>query len=74
MIVGRQSCDTRKLEGAAMDTGNPEFGGTEALVIFDNVFIPNDRIYLNGEFEFAGVLVERLQAIIDNRMVAVKLA
>ena len=59
MIVGRQSCDTRKLEGAAMDTGNPEFGGTEALVIFDNVFIPNDRIYLNGEFEFAGVLVER---------------
>ena len=59
MIVGRQSCDTRKLEGAVMDTGNPEFGGTEALVIFDNVFIPNDRIFLNGEFEYAGVLVER---------------
>lgn len=59
MIVGRQSCDTRKMEGAPMDTGNPGFGGTEALVIFDNVFIPNDRIFLNGEFEFAGVLVER---------------
>ena len=59
MIVGRQSCDTRKLEGAEMDTGNPEFGGTEALVIFDNVFIPNENIYLNGEYEFAGVLVER---------------
>lgn len=59
MIVGRQSCDTRKLEGAEMDTGNPTFGGMEALVIFDDVFIPNDRIYLNGEFEFAGVLVER---------------
>ena len=42
-----------------MDTGNPEFGGTEALVIFDNVFIPNENIYLNGEYEFAGVLVER---------------
>ena len=40
MIVGRQSCDTRKLEGSAMDTGNPEFGGTEALVVFDDVFIP----------------------------------
>ena len=39
MIVGRQSCDTRKVEGAPMDTGNPEFGGTEALVIFDNVFL-----------------------------------
>lgn len=59
MIVGRQSCDTRKLEGSAMDTGNPEFGGTEALVVFDDVFIPNDRIFLNGEFEYAGVLVER---------------
>lgn len=59
MIVGRQSCDTRKLEGAPMDAGNPEFGGTEALVIFDDVFIPNDHIFLNGEFEFAGALVER---------------
>lgn len=59
MIVGRQSCDTRKLEGTAMDTGNPTFGGMEALVIFDNVFIPNEQIYLNGEFEYAGVLVER---------------
>ena len=59
MIVGRQSCDTRKMEGAPMDAGNPEFGGTEALVIFDNVFIPNENIYLNGEYEFAGVLVER---------------
>ena len=59
MIVGRQSCDTRKTEGAPMDTGNPTFGGTEALVIFDNVFIPNDHIFLNGEYEYAGVLVER---------------
>ncbi|MEE3362803.1 MAG: 4-hydroxyphenylacetate 3-hydroxylase family protein [Anaerovoracaceae bacterium] len=59
MIIGRQSCDTRKLEGAAMDTGNPTFGGVEALVIFDNVFVPNDRIFMNGETEFAGMLVER---------------
>ena len=58
MIIGRQSCDTRKLEGADMDTGNPEFG-VEALVVFDDVFVPNDRIFLNGEYEFAGMLVER---------------
>jgi len=31
----------------------------EALTIFDNVFVPNDRIFLNGETEFAGMLVER---------------
>ncbi len=59
MIVGRQSCDTRKLEGSDIDVGNSRFGGMEALVIFDDVFIPNDRIFLNGEAEFAGVLVER---------------
>ena len=59
MIYGRQSCDTRKLEGSEMDVGNPEFGGVEALVIFDDVFVPNDRIFLNGETEFAGMMVER---------------
>ena len=60
MIYGRQSCDTRKLEeGADIDVGNKEFGGHEALMIFDNVFVPNDRIFLNGETEFASILVER---------------
>ena len=59
MIVGRQSCDTRKHEGCQIDVGNCEFGGMEALVIFDNVFVPNDRIFLNGETDFAGMLVER---------------
>jgi 4-hydroxybutyryl-CoA dehydratase/vinylacetyl-CoA-Delta-isomerase len=59
MIVGRQSCDTRKLEGSRLDVGNPEFGGMEALVIFDDVFVPNDRIFMNGEYEFSGMMVER---------------
>ncbi|MCK5779959.1 MAG: 4-hydroxyphenylacetate 3-hydroxylase family protein [Psychrilyobacter sp.] len=59
MIYGRQSCDSRKLEGGSIDVGNPKFGGQEALVVFDDVFIPNERIYLNGEVEFAGMLVER---------------
>ncbi|MDR1831962.1 MAG: 4-hydroxyphenylacetate 3-hydroxylase family protein [Fusobacteriaceae bacterium] len=59
MIIGRQSCDTRKLEGSELDVGNSQFGGMEALTIFDNVFVPNDRIFLNGETEFAGDLVER---------------
>ena len=59
MIIGRQSCDTRKLEGSELDVGNSEFGGVEALVVFNDVFVPNDRIFLNGEHEFAGMLVER---------------
>lgn len=60
MIYGRQSCDTRKMEeGADMDLGNKKFGGQEALVILDDVFIPNEYIFMNGETDFAGMLVER---------------
>ena len=59
MIIGRQSCDTRKLEGSEMDVGNSEFGGVEALVVFDDVFVPNERIFMCGEYDFAGMLVER---------------
>jgi len=59
IIAGRQSCDTRKLEDSQIDVGNREFGGVEALVVFDNVFVPNQRIFMDGETEFAGMLVER---------------
>jgi 4-hydroxybutyryl-CoA dehydratase/vinylacetyl-CoA-Delta-isomerase len=58
-IYGRQSNDLRHLEGFQIDTGNYSFSGQEALIIFDHVFIPNHLIFLNGEYEFAGLLVER---------------
>ena len=61
MIYGRQSCDTRKLEeDASIDVGNAKFGGQEALVVLDHVFIPNEYIFLNGEYEFAGGAVRGL--------------
>ncbi|WP_313758009.1 4-hydroxyphenylacetate 3-hydroxylase N-terminal domain-containing protein, partial [Tissierella sp.] len=60
MIYGRQSCDTRKLEeGADVDLGNANFGGHEALVIFNDVFVPNDRVFMCKEAKYAGMLVER---------------
>ncbi len=59
MIIGRQSCDTRKLEDTELDVGNAEFGGVEALMVFDDVFVPNERIFMCGEYEFSGMLVER---------------
>lgn len=60
MIYGRQSCDTRKLEeGADLDLGNKKFGGQEALVVFDHVFIPNEYVFMAGEYDFAGMMVER---------------
>ena len=60
LILGRQSCDTRKTEEHNdIDVGNKVYGGHEVLVIFDRVFIPNDMIFLNGETQFAGMMVER---------------
>lgn len=60
MIVGRQSCDTRKMEpNADIDLGNATYGGIEALTVFDHVFVPNENIFLDGEVDFAGMLVER---------------
>lgn len=58
-IMGRQSCDTRKLEEERIDTGNLFYGGHEALVVFDDVFVPTDRIFMLNEYEFAGPLVEK---------------
>ena len=57
-IYGRQSCDTRSMEGD-LDAGNAKFSGQEAMIILDNVFIPNELIFMQGEVEFASMLVER---------------
>jgi 4-hydroxybutyryl-CoA dehydratase / vinylacetyl-CoA-Delta-isomerase len=58
-IYGRQSCDTRSMEGGDLDAGNAKFSGQEAMIIFDNVFIPNELIFMHGEYEFASMLIER---------------
>ncbi len=57
-IMGRQSCDTRKLEEGTLDRGNQNFGGHEALVVLDNVFVPWDRVFMYKEYEFVTQLVE----------------
>jgi len=62
LIYGRQPCDTRKLEGGEIDVGNYNFGGQEALIILDNVFVPWNRVFMCGETEFAIMLVERFAA------------
>lgn len=61
-IVGRQSSDTRKCEEGSLDVGNPLYGGHEALIVFDDVFVPWDRVFMCGEYEFAGELVEKFAA------------
>jgi len=64
LIFGRQSNEERKLE-EGIDAGNKEFGvvGGEALVIFENVFVPWDRVFMCGEIDFSGLLVERFATL-----------
>ena len=61
-IYGRQSCDTRALEGGDIDQGNAQFSGQEAMIVIDDVFVPNDLLFMNGETEWAATLVERFTA------------
>jgi 4-hydroxybutyryl-CoA dehydratase/vinylacetyl-CoA-Delta-isomerase len=58
-IYGRQSCDTRSMEDGSIDAGNAQYGGQEAMIILEDVFVPYDRIFMDGEYEFAADLVER---------------
>jgi 4-hydroxybutyryl-CoA dehydratase/vinylacetyl-CoA-Delta-isomerase len=58
-IYGRQAGDTRKLEGGSLDVGNCRYGGHEAMIVFDNVFVPRERVFMCGEHAFTGRLVER---------------
>jgi 4-hydroxybutyryl-CoA dehydratase/vinylacetyl-CoA-Delta-isomerase len=58
-VYGRQSCDTRSMEEGDVDVGNARYGGQEAMVIFEDVFIPNEHIFMDGEHDFAAMLVER---------------
>lgn len=58
-IYGRQSCDTRALEDGDIDAGNATYGGQEAMIVFDDVFVPWQRVFMDGEFAYAAPLVER---------------
>ena len=60
-IFGRQSNDDRRRTGCGIDQGNEKFGivGGEALTVLNDVFVPWERVFMCGEFEFAGTLVER---------------
>jgi len=63
-IFGRQTNDERKF-GGRLDAGNPDYGlvGGETLIIFDDVFVPWERVFMCGEYDFTGILVERFATL-----------
>ncbi|MGY5874770.1 MAG: 4-hydroxyphenylacetate 3-hydroxylase N-terminal domain-containing protein, partial [Candidatus Thorarchaeota archaeon] len=62
---GRQSCDLRRLDESVegdIDCGNPVYGGQECLIVFEDVFVPFERVFMNGETEFCSRLVDSFAA------------
>ncbi len=56
VVMGRQINDARRLEGGDID-GVPYMAHHEGLIIFDNVFVPWDRVFLYN-WRWTGPLVE----------------
>ncbi|MDR3588429.1 MAG: 4-hydroxyphenylacetate 3-hydroxylase family protein [Negativicutes bacterium] len=58
-IFGRQTNDDRRLQGD-IDTGNSEYAivGGETLTILEDVFVPWDKVFMCGEYQFAQEYVE----------------
>jgi 4-hydroxybutyryl-CoA dehydratase/vinylacetyl-CoA-Delta-isomerase len=64
LIFGRQANDSRRDLGETIDTGNPSFGavGGEAVIVFEDVFVPWENVFMDGETDFTGLLVYRFAA------------
>jgi len=58
-IVGRQTNDTRLVDGGSLDAGNAQFAGQESLIVFEDVFVPHEHVFMDGEWSYAATLVER---------------
>ena len=64
MVFGRQANDDRRDRKERIDVGKPSFGavGGEALLVFEDVFVPTENVFMDGETEFTGDLVYRFAA------------
>ena len=64
MIFGRQASDDRRDKRERIDVGKPSFGavGGEAVIVFEDVFVPTERVFMDGETTFTGDLVYRFAA------------
>jgi 4-hydroxybutyryl-CoA dehydratase/vinylacetyl-CoA-Delta-isomerase len=49
-------------ECGKIDCGNACFGGQECLIVFDDVFVPNEQVFMDGEYDLTGLLVETFSA------------
>ncbi|MCF8062045.1 MAG: 4-hydroxybutyryl-CoA dehydratase [Deltaproteobacteria bacterium] len=59
-VVGRSTLDKRELEGC--DIGNVRYSKYCPTLIFDDVFVPWDRVFMCGETEFAVDMVVKFSS------------
>ncbi|MEW6666724.1 MAG: 4-hydroxyphenylacetate 3-hydroxylase N-terminal domain-containing protein [Thermodesulfobacteriota bacterium] len=64
MIFGRQASDDRRDKKERIDAGKPSFAsvGGEAVIAFEDVFVPSERVFMDGEADLTGALVYRFAA------------
>ncbi|MGR6836077.1 4-hydroxyphenylacetate 3-hydroxylase family protein [Syntrophomonas erecta] len=53
-LIGREACFSHRQPG--MEAPIADYGDIESFTVFDNVFVPNERIFLNGETDIGGGL------------------
>jgi 4-hydroxybutyryl-CoA dehydratase / vinylacetyl-CoA-Delta-isomerase len=56
IVEARRPSDTRELE-EGFDIPNELGGITQAYLFFEDVFVPKERVFLAGEFKYAGAAV-----------------
>ncbi len=64
MIFGRQAGDDRRDKRERVDVGKPRFGAGrgEAVLVFEDVFVPREHVFMDGETELTNTLVYRFAA------------
>ncbi|OPY02616.1 MAG: 4-hydroxybutyryl-CoA dehydratase/vinylacetyl-CoA-Delta-isomerase [Syntrophorhabdus sp. PtaB.Bin047] len=60
-VVGRSSLDMRELDGC--DIGNVYYSKYCPTLIFDDVFVPWERVFMCGETEFASDMVVKFSSL-----------
>jgi len=60
IVEARRPSDTRTEEEG---WDGIKSGTTQSYIIFDNVFVPNERVFMNGETKFAGKIIGNFTAI-----------
>lgn len=59
IVETRRPSDRREYENG-FDI--PETGITQAYLLFDNVFVPNERVFMAGEFKYTGKIIQYFTA------------